>query len=204
MNYIKIKQDGSTEATSSKPVFGEVSTSSDYFLNGKWHNSTGTEYTEQFTYLSKDGKLLGVEVANGQPVDLHYTEDAPSIVEDCIQSDVMISDEYKGKNACTAWVNFDGTTTPPTIRDSFNVSSVIRTSTGIYDVYFDDIMKNINYCTAGASSFNGVIASDVLNIPLAGKYIDRFEVQNVRHNDASAEQGINADNISIQVFGGKN
>ncbi len=38
------------------------------------------------------------------------------------------SNDASIKNQCTAWVNFDGTTTPPTIRDSYNVSSVVRTS----------------------------------------------------------------------------
>lgn len=54
------------------------------------------------------------------------------------------------KNQCTAWVNFDGTTTPPTIRDSYNVSSVVRTYTGAYDVYFTAPMDNANYSISTA------------------------------------------------------
>jgi hypothetical protein len=44
---------------------------------------------------------------------------------------------------CKAWVNFDGTTA--TIRDSFNVSSVVRTSTGKYTINFTTAMSNANY-----------------------------------------------------------
>jgi hypothetical protein len=47
--------------------------------------------------------------------------------------------------ACRAWVNFDGTTTPPTIRASGNVSSVGRVSTGIYTVNFTEPMPDKNF-----------------------------------------------------------
>jgi hypothetical protein len=47
--------------------------------------------------------------------------------------------------ACRAWVNFDGTTTPPTIRASGNVSSVTRNGTGNYTVSFIEPMPDANY-----------------------------------------------------------
>ena len=90
MNYIKQYKDGTTEATLVKPSYGVVSTTGDYLIDGLWYDLTGTLYTTQFTYLSKDGKLLGIEVVDGEPVDIHYDEDAPSIVEDCIQADTLI------------------------------------------------------------------------------------------------------------------
>lgn len=46
---------------------------------------------------------------------------------------------------CRAWVNFDGTTTPPTIRASFNVSSVTRNGTGDYTVTFTNALGDGNY-----------------------------------------------------------
>jgi hypothetical protein len=49
--------------------------------------------------------------------------------------------------ACRAWVNFDGTTTTPTIRASGNVSSVTRTGTGNYIVNFATAMPDANYST---------------------------------------------------------
>lgn len=45
---------------------------------------------------------------------------------------------------CRAWVNFDGTTTPPTVRASGNVSSVTRTATGTYVVNFTTAMPDGN------------------------------------------------------------
>jgi hypothetical protein len=47
--------------------------------------------------------------------------------------------------ACRAWVNFDGTTTTPTIRASGNVSSVTKNGTGDYTVNFTTAMPDANY-----------------------------------------------------------
>jgi hypothetical protein len=50
--------------------------------------------------------------------------------------------------ACRAWVNFDGTTSPGTIRASGNVSSVARNATGDYTVNFTTAMPDENYSTS--------------------------------------------------------
>jgi hypothetical protein len=50
--------------------------------------------------------------------------------------------------ACRAWVNFDGTTSPGTIRASGNVSSVTRNGTGDYTVNFTTAMPDANYASA--------------------------------------------------------
>ncbi len=56
--------------------------------------------------------------------------------------------------ACRAWVNFDGTITLPTIRDSRNVSSVTRNANGNYTVSFIAAMQNANYCICGSALGN--------------------------------------------------
>ena len=48
---------------------------------------------------------------------------------------------------CRAWVNFDGTTSPGTIRASGNVSSVTRPANGKYTVNFATAMPDANYAT---------------------------------------------------------
>ena len=50
-----------------------------------------------------------------------------------------------------AWVNFDGTTSPGTIRSSYNVSSVTKNGTGDYTVTFATPMANANYSIASAA-----------------------------------------------------
>jgi hypothetical protein len=70
-----------------------------------------------------------------------------------------------------AWVNFDGTT--GTIRGSFNVSSVTRSSTGVYVVVYTTAMPNANYAvtacagyTQGGSAGSMGVVSILANTPL--------------------------------------
>jgi hypothetical protein len=44
-----------------------------------------------------------------------------------------------------AWVNFDGTPTTPSIRASYNVSSVTKNSTGNYTINFTNALSDANY-----------------------------------------------------------
>jgi hypothetical protein len=53
-----------------------------------------------------------------------------------------------------AWVNFNGTTSPGTIRASFNVSSVTKNGTGSYTVNFTTALPDANYAVSGSSSTN--------------------------------------------------
>lgn len=55
------------------------------------------------------------------------------------------STQSTGKQACKAWVNFDGTN--GSIRNSYNVSSVTRNATADYTVNFSTAMPNANYVT---------------------------------------------------------
>jgi hypothetical protein len=52
--------------------------------------------------------------------------------------------------ACRAWVNFNGTTSPGTIRASGNVSSVARNATGTFTVNFTTAMPDTDYAPAGS------------------------------------------------------
>jgi hypothetical protein len=54
--------------------------------------------------------------------------------------------------ACRAWVNFDGTASPPSIRASGNVSSITDHGTGSYTVNFTTAMADVNYSTVVTSS----------------------------------------------------
>ena len=54
---------------------------------------------------------------------------------------------------CRAWVNFNGTTSPGTIRASFNVTSVTKNGTGDYTVNFTNALPDANYSwSAGANA----------------------------------------------------
>lgn len=127
---------------------------------------------------------------NGQ---VEYVEELPKIE----YKDVIKANEFKGKNACTAWVNFDGTTTPPTIRDSYNVKSVIRTATGLFDVYFKEPMDNLNYCIS--MSTGGSNASIVAGASIPSSTLK----QQVFTYSSSSASYTNSLSINVQFFGGK-
>jgi hypothetical protein len=52
--------------------------------------------------------------------------------------------------AARAWVNFDGSTSPGTIRASGNVSSVTRSATGVFVVNLSTAMPDTNYAWSGS------------------------------------------------------
>ena len=60
---------------------------------------------------------------------------------------------------CRAWVNFNGNSgASPVIRASFNVSSVVRNSTGNYTVTFTNALSDANYAfefSGGGASASG-------------------------------------------------
>lgn len=74
---------------------------------------------------------------------------------------------------CRAWVNFNGTTTPPSIRASFNVSSVTRSSTGNYTTNFTNALADANYATAAATS-----ATTSANMMLYTNSVNRTDTAN--------------------------
>ena len=68
------------------------------------------------------------------------------------------------QGSARAWVNFDGTLSGTiTPRGSYNISSVVKNSTGDYSVNFTTSMPNANYSicgTAGAgATYNAVVLS---------------------------------------------
>jgi hypothetical protein len=58
---------------------------------------------------------------------------------------------------CRAWVNFNGTTSPGTIRASFNVSSVTRNGTGDYTANFTNALSDANYAAQGTLNDDAAI-----------------------------------------------
>ncbi len=60
-----------------------------------------------------------------------------------------------------AWVNFNGTTTVPTICSVYSisgvntVSNITRISTGTYSLSFTKPFSNTNYCLIGSSTLSG-------------------------------------------------
>jgi len=73
--------------------------------------------------------------------------------------------------ACRAWVNFDGTTSPPTIRASGNVSSITDNGVGNYTVNFITPMPDQNYAVSAISYIQapGNVSAITCEIAVAGQ-----------------------------------
>lgn len=134
-------------------------------------------YLNHIVHADNDGGVL-------------YVEELPKIE----YKDIIKANELKCKNACTALISFDGTTTPITIRDSYNVSAIIRVATGVFDIYFKEQMDNTGYSIAGTGQYY-----DVESPPL-NRYLNKVQIStgltgSTRYNDAGT---------TVTIMGGKN
>jgi hypothetical protein len=105
----------------------------------------------------------------------------------------------------TAWVNFNGVSGNVAIRDSLNISSVVRSATGIWTVYFETPMDNVNYVmqgTCGMYNYGstarviGISGSAGTGTPYS-KTVN--EVQVVCHGGGETDN----EEISLTFYGGK-
>lgn len=96
---------------------------------------------------------------------------------------------------CRAWVNFDGTTSPGTIRSQFNVSSVTKTGTGAYTVNFTTALPNANYSICGSAN-NGTSATSFFTAPTAAPTTSAVSLKSV----AGSNTAYDADYISVAIF----
>lgn len=84
--------------------------------------------TQILTFKTLSG--IGIPVKYGASADLH-----------CNGTTV----EYNTSIAqCKAWINLNGTNTI-SIRDSFNISSIVDNAVGAYTINFTQDMENVNY-----------------------------------------------------------
>lgn len=83
--------------------------------------------------------------------------------------------------ACRAWVNFDGTASPPTIRASGNVTSITDLGPGYYTVNMTTAISDANYsavATAGDAALSR-LAAQVSNFTASS-----FQIYVINHGNA--------------------
>lgn len=190
-NYIYYDGNGNKGVKSVAPNYGTTNPANggDFYniLENKWYTSTGVEIPEGRNYLNhivhadNDGGVL-------------YVEELPKIE----YKDVIKANEYQGKNACTAWAVFDASTTPPTIKDSYNVSSVVKTAAGRYDVYFTRPMDNMNYSIFVSANRT---AAQYNAYPRAAE--SSVTKCSVEYCAPDVAQILNPYSYSVKIFGGK-
>ena len=98
------------------------------------------------------------------------------------------------KQIAKAWVNFNGTTSPGTIRSSFNVSSVTKNGTGNYTVNFTTAMNDVNYTTVGTCNNFSTI--------LGAPYVSSQTINSIQISTGSISPALfDVSTASVQVFG---
>jgi hypothetical protein len=100
--------------------------------------------------------------------------------------------------ACRAWVNFNGTTSPPTIRASGNVSSVTKNGTGDYTVMFTTAMPDANYCVTGSAVLTTTSAFPRIMAPVATTAFSTTNCQVYTSDDAAALNDCAV--VSVAIF----
>jgi stringent starvation protein B len=134
-------------------------------------------------------KILDANVTTAKIADDAVTNDKLSLAANAGEiKKALNADNAPPIFACRAWVNFDGTTTPPTIRASGNVASVTRNSTGNYTITFTTAMQDASYsATVSSNSDFGAVTSLA-----SGSFV-------IATSDG-AFQPINASLISVAIF----
>jgi hypothetical protein len=96
-------------------------------------------------------------------------------------------------------VNFNGTTSPGTIRSSYNVSSVTKNSTGNYTVNFATAMADANYSVSGL----GYVGSNTVNVTYLTLDGTNQNFCNIRNAPSGGGSGGGADTslMCVQIFG---
>lgn len=131
----------------------------------------------------------GIEILSDVPSELGG---GLTIGGDFVGTNITLNGEILADNACTSWINFNGST-PPVIADSYNVSSVTRSNTGIYIVNFAQSMLNTNYSC--------VVSSRTTLYQVSVAIIDVDSVQISIRNDAGTY--VDTTEIFLHVFGGR-
>jgi len=99
------------------------------------------------------------------------------------------------KNQCSAWITFISGAVP-TIEDSFNVASLVRTATGKYTINFSANMDNVNYAVSGISDSDNAVTFDSVVPPALGSL-------NIFSRDMSTSVPEDSGRITVLIFGGR-
>ena len=140
--YVAKDENNNFSFYATKPTLGKTSAEL-YLKDGKLYNSSDDTEITPISFLSNK-----VRFASGIPVEL-----APSGIAKSV-TDSVEAKEVFGKNSILAYALIDMTATPPTILDSYNVSSVIRVSNGVGKVTLE-VPTDKNNVTAICSSNAG-------------------------------------------------
>ncbi len=96
-----------------------------------------------------------------------------------------------------AWVNFNGVGTV-SIRDDFNISSVVDTSVGTYQINFTAALANANYATATSVDTGGSFHAAISNVQ---QLTTNITIQSKQWTSGSTITATDKDEIGVIIFG---
>jgi len=152
--------------------------------------------------VAKELVVLGECKVDGQGLVFDLVEYRPNISyfdEVVATGDVKTLGKFVGENACTAFVNFDATTTPVTVHSSFNVSDVIKTAAGYFEIFFEDDMDSIAYTPTVTHGDINASANGIQYNRSAFKK-SKFSVRTTIYSTGS----VNPTSVTVDIKGGKN
>lgn len=172
-------------------------------------NVTGQRYSDTSNNINSTGQQTTGSTGDAEtrprniallPCIKYATNAAVNYLGLSAQSLLNVINSLSGvdsKSVAKAWVTFDGTTSPGTIRSSYNVSSVTRNSTGIYTINFATPMADANYTMSGSTVDGDTGTGRAFIFPLSGQTTNSLSVRVGDYNGGYSNWPL----ISIIVFG---
>lgn len=99
-----------------------------------------------------------------------------------------------------AWVNFNGTTSPGTIRSSYNVGSVTKNGTGDYTLNFTNALSDANYAAVlgGINAIStGSGGGRFINGPYGTQSTSQYRLTTIQ----SGVGAVDFEYASVAIFG---
>ena len=100
------------------------------------------------------------------------------------------------QGSAKVWVNFNGSTSPGTIRASYNVSSVTKNGTGDWTINFTNSLTDTNYCynmSSGQQSVSWGICTLATTSPFS---TSSFRMQTITSSGTALDNTY----ISVAIF----
>lgn len=187
-------------------------------LSSNTINVTDTN-TIDFTY-NNASRNLQASLKNNSIQPIHLQTDSVATIKLSAEAvtfsklatlDSVPATESVEPRVAKAWVVFDGTTTNPTIKASFNVASVSKNNVGDYTISFQDPIPATDYSVSGisrprtSSSSNTGFGAVVSVHPSVNPSPFNLRIWNVglatSTNPTSVVTASDSSYISIQIFG---
>jgi hypothetical protein len=159
----------------------------------------GTTDTQTLTNKTINGsQLVDASVATAKIIDANITT---AKIADANITAAKLDGAQSGSApiyGARAWVNFDGTTSPPTIRASGNVTNVTKNDTGDYTINFTTAMPDINYAVIGSAA---TLASGLARIVVSHNAVPTTTAINIFVRRTSNNDPSDAGYVNVVIFG---